>query len=464
MSTVIKIGGSSLANGLSVKDALSVVHRDPSVSAVVVSAPGKRSGIENDTKVTDLLLSLHYALENGNESDVESLSEEIRKRYLEIGSFHAYDSFELMFDDVFRRMFDQLQNITDATQRQMYTISRGEYLMALLFAKLLNWEFVDATEIIRFNNDGTCAWDLCESLIHEKLLLKKGEANGFVVPGFYGADLNGESIHVFPRNGSDISGAIVAAGMGADEYKNWTDADGLSSVDPRLIPGAPSIGTLSYEEAREATYGGMGALHPLALYPVEMKDIPTVVRNVKNPGHPGTRITTVRKRNQGEGPFMMVTGRDGFSCITITMPLMNETLGFVHQATGVLVNHSISLERLMDQADVVSLVVDSQEASEDSLVEVVIELQKSFPQARIKLEHDVALVVVLGAGMKNHVGVAKDVIAAVADIGVSNKLITQPLSETSITIGVSSYRLDDVVRAIYHSCINPPVHSIIYPA
>lgn len=338
--------------------------------------------------------------------------------------------------------------------------------MAHLIAEKLDWEFVDATDLIRFNEDRSCNWEFSASRIHEQLSVRMQDVKGFVVPGFYGSNLDGNAVVTFPRSGSDITGGIIAAALDASEYQNWTDTDGLCNANPALVPLARSIPGLTYSEAQEATHGGVSALHPLALYPVERKGIPTLIRNTNNPGHPGTRISKRRRRAEDEGSFVMVTGKDGFSIITIAMPLMNWTLGFTHQVTGILLNHQVSLERNVDDANILTLAVDSKNVSDESLEAIMKEIQDCFPSATVNMEHDVALVMVIGEGMRSHVGAAMNVLGAFVSVGANIKLITQGASEISITFGISSYRQNEAIQAIHQQCFvpKPLPASLTYPA
>src|SRR5205823_1488160 len=146
-----------------------------------------------------------------------------------------------------------------------------------------------------------------------------------VVPGFYGAMPNG-SIKTFSRGGSDITGALLARGIRAEVYENWTDVSGVLMADPRIVSNAKSISTLTYRELRELSYMGANVLHEEAVFPVIDVGIPVRVRNTNAPHNVGTLIV-----NQVEGSTSTVTGiagRKGYTVIALEKNLMNSEVGF----------------------------------------------------------------------------------------------------------------------------------------
>ena len=161
--------------------------------------------------------------------------------------------------------------------------------------------FIDASEIIRFDGAGKLLAAETDKAIAERLL----GANPVVVPGFYGAMPDG-SIKTFSRGGSDITGALLARGIRAEVYENWTDVSGVLMADPRLVQNPKTIPTLTYRELRELSYMGANVLHEEAVFPVIDVGIPVNVRNTNVPQHPGTRIVSAI-----EGSTSSVTGIAG---------------------------------------------------------------------------------------------------------------------------------------------------------
>ena len=167
----------------------------------------------------------------------------------------------------------------------MTRINRREALCAALFSEYAGLPLVDAAEIIRF--DGADRLNAPETLRRVRAMsLQYPRA---VIPGFYGANPDGTTA-LFPRNGSDITGALVAAGMGASLYENWTDVPGLMTGDPALCPDAKVIPEISYADMQRLAKDGATRLHPDCLAPVESAGIPTRLKCTFTPGAPGTLI------------------------------------------------------------------------------------------------------------------------------------------------------------------------------
>ena len=261
---VCKFGGSSLADAGRVRACAGILRADAARRFAVVSAPGKR--FAGDEKITDLLLRAA----GGDAGALETALERFAAMAARLGVDMAGE---------LRRAAAEVP-----VRGADYAASRGEYLCALLLAKYLGWEFIDAAEVIclragRADVEGSCA----------RLLRRLKPLQNAVIPGFYGADTAG-GIRTFPRGGSDITGALVAAAMGACLYENWTDVDGLQSADPRLVENVLCVPALRYRQMR--LLAGMGAqvLHPDSLLPVMRAGIPTALKNSFHPERPGTRI------------------------------------------------------------------------------------------------------------------------------------------------------------------------------
>ena len=264
---VCKFGGSSLAAGdrfLRVRD---IIRSDPSRRAIVVSAPGRRDA--KDEKITDLLIRY---FETGD----EALWRAAETRFLEIGETIGADAAPL------------LQETREAILRKpsaAFAAGRGEYLSARLLARLLGFRFVDAMDCVRFTEGG--ALDRAATR-REMLHCLCGEP--FVLPGFYGADAARRAF-VFPRGGGDITGALVAANLGADVYENWTDVDGVYDRDPAVDPRARRQRRLTYDQMESLAAAGANVLHPDSLRPAREESIPVHVRSSFLPQASGTWIT-----------------------------------------------------------------------------------------------------------------------------------------------------------------------------
>lgn len=269
MKKVVKFGGSSLADSSQFKKVRSIIEQDPERAFVVVSAPGKRHS--QDHKITDLLLMSHQL--SSHDLNFEEVFELIESRYTEICS-----DLDLSID-INPILSEVKENISKGASRD-YVASRGEYINGLLLADYLGIDFIDASEIIRFNDNGVFDDDKSEELISEKLK----DVERAVIPGFYGANRHGQII-TFSRGGSDVTGSIVANGVEASIYENWTDVSGFLMADPKIQEDAKPMGLVTYKELRELSYMGAPVLHEEAIFPVRKKEYPYKLKTQMNLKH-----------------------------------------------------------------------------------------------------------------------------------------------------------------------------------
>lgn len=269
---VSKFGGSSMADAGMFQRVRHIIQNKRHPHYIVLSAPGRRTS--GDEKITDLLCKAHDLLTNGK--DPVGVIRAIQCRFEEIAS-----SLKIAFPE---GLSEQLKN--DVLISRDYAASRGEYLCARLFAEYASLPFVDAAELIHFDKSGRLdRMRTCASIREMSKRLPCA-----VIPGFYGSMPSGR-IRTFSRGGSDITGALVAAALHADVYENWTDVDGLMSIDPALCPEALHHPCVSYRQMQELSLSGAGILHPSCLEPVRISGIPTVLRNTFHPERRGTYIS-----------------------------------------------------------------------------------------------------------------------------------------------------------------------------
>ena len=271
---VLKFGGSSLADAEHFRSVAEIVKSDPSRRYVVASAPGKR--MSGDSKVTDLLYKC-YALACDDE-DITEVFDEIKARY---NSIIEDLGIELDLTEAYEKIrFSMLHN-----SGRDYVASRGEYLNAMILAKYLGFDFIDAKKVVFFNEDGTFNAERTNDVMRDALSTREYA----VIPGFYGSMPNG-TIKTFSRGGSDITGSIVARAASATLYENWTDVSGFLMADPRIIDDPKPIKTITYKELRELSYMGATVLHEDAIFPVRYSKIPINIRNTNSPEDKGTFI------------------------------------------------------------------------------------------------------------------------------------------------------------------------------
>ncbi len=261
---VCKFGGSCVADSEGFRRARGILEADPARRYAVVSAPG---AVDGGPKVTDLL----EAAWNGDNAALNRAADRFHRIAVGLG----LDPEDALTRETLRRA---------ATRDAL--LSRGEYLCARLFARCIGWPLVDAADCVCFDGAGTLS--VPDTLQRLRRLARTTPRA--VIPGFYGADPSGEIV-TLPRNGSDITGALVAAGTGADLYENWTDVPGLMTADPAQSPEARLIPAATYPQMRRLAQRGARVLHPDCLAPVEQAGIPTHLMWFKRPDRPGTVIS-----------------------------------------------------------------------------------------------------------------------------------------------------------------------------
>ena len=268
MSIIVsKFGGTSLANGrqfLRVKD---IILSNEDRKYIVASAPGKSNS--EDTKVTDLLY-LSYDLAKHKITFIDTL-EKVFDKYKDI-----IKNANLDLD--LSEYFNQLKIDLESGKDRDFIASRGEYLNAYILANLIGYDFVDAKDLIFFDENGNFDEKKSYNAIEN---MKKNHKNA-VIPGFYGSMPKG-NIKTFSRGGGDLTGSIISRGVKTDLYENWTDISGFMSADPRIVKNPNKIEVITYKELRELSYAGASVLHEEAIIPVTVAGIPIEIKNTFKP-------------------------------------------------------------------------------------------------------------------------------------------------------------------------------------
>ena len=431
MKKVVKFGGSSLANSDQFRKVGEIIRSEESRRYVVPSAPGKR--FPEDTKVTDLLYACYNKAAAGEDFSREL--KEISDRYYEI-----IRGLELSLS--LEEEFQQIEKDFKAQAGTDYAASRGEFLNGKIMAAYLGFEFIDAASVIRFDKNGNFDADKTDSLLAKRL----AKCERAVIPGFYGAMEDG-MVKTFSRGGSDITGSLVAKAVHADLYENWTDVSGFLVTDPRIVDDPAVIETITYRELRELSYMGATVLHEDAIFPVQKEGIPINIRNTNRPEDKGTLIveSTCRK------PRYVITGiagKKGFCSINIEKSMMNSEIGFGRKVLQVFEEQGINFEHVPSGIDTMTVYVH-QDEFEEKEQQVIAGIHRAVNPDFIEMESDLALIAVVGRGVKSQRGTAGRVFSALAHAHVNVKMIDQGSSELNIIIGVENRDFETAVKAIY---------------
>ena len=446
MIKVVKFGGSSLASAEQFKKVGDIIRKDETRRYVIPSAPGKRT--PKDTKVTDMLYHCYGQAILANDDDdceeyqrsFEDLIEKIKERYQEIIEGL---SLELSLDEDFKVI---KENFSKKIGRD-YAASRREYLNGKIMAAYLGIEFIDAAEIIFFDEEG----NFDDKKTDEAVAKRLENLERAVIPGFYGSGPDGK-IRTFSRGGSDITGSIVAKAVHADMYENWTDVSGFLIADPRIIPNPKAIDVITYRELRELSYMGATVLHEDAIFPVRKEGIPINIRNTNSPEDKGTLIVedTCRK------PRFIITGIAGkkdFASITVEKAMMNGQIGFCKKVLEVFEDNGISIEHMPSGIDTMTIFVH-QDEFEEKEQKVIAGIHRAVEPDFLELESDLALIAVVGRGMRATRGTSGRLFSALAHANVNVKMIDQGSSELNIIIGVRNHDFQPAIKAIYDIFVN----------
>ncbi len=436
MVKVVKFGGSSLADATQFRKVIKIITSENDRKYVIPSAPGKRNS--SDTKVTDMLYNCYETAAKGE--DITDIFTMIKNRYNEIIADLGLD---LSLEDE----FEMIRHSMIHKAGRDYAASRGEYLNGIILAKALDYKFIDAADVIFFKEDGTLDADRTNIAVADALK----DCNNAVIPGFYGVMPN-DTIRTFSRGGSDITGSIVARAVEADLYENWTDVNGFLMADPRVVTDPLVIQKITYRELRELSYMGATVLHEDAIFPVRCAGIPINIRNTNHPEEAGTMIVAKSDGYDHQHIITGIAGKHGFSVITVEKDMMNSEYGFGRKLLEALEKEHISFEHLPSGIDTMSVVV-STSVIDEKRQKVIDRITQAVQPDTISIDDGIALIAVVGRGMKNAKGTAARVFKAISDADINIRMIDQGSCELNIIVGVDDTDFNRAMNAIYHEFI-----------
>ena len=443
---VTKFGGSSLANAFQIQKVCNIVLSDPDRRVVVVSAPGKRT--KDDIKVTDLLIDVAKTRIAGGDHTVPLKT--VLDRFVEITD-------ELGIPDVMPSITKQVTEVVEAkiTDSVLYLDSvkaMGEDSSARVVAGYLNSTGHKAvycnpkdSGLFLEHNDMGKAVILDESYDNLAKLITDDETL-YIFPGFYGYTKSGQII-TFSRGGSDITGSILAGALGAEVYENWTDVDNVYAVNPSLVSNPFPIREITYDEMRELAYAGFTVLHEDALFPVYVRGIPVNIKNTNNPSAKGTWI--VSKRTHYDSLITGIAGEKGFCTITVKKYLMNQQVGFLWNVIRIFMEEGISIEHIPSGIDTVTVIVRKKYFTPEKQEVICNRILKELSATDIKVERDLAIVMIVGEAMANSVGIMARAASALSNAGINLRIVNQGASEISMMFGVAESYCSYAVKVLY---------------
>lgn len=433
MLVVSKFGGSSLANATQFAKVKKIIDDDSLRKVVVVSAIGKED--KTDNKITDLLYLLSAHIRYG--VDGSHLWEQIYNRYNKVKT-----DLGLSLD--LEKEFIEIKNKLSQFYDESYLVSRGEYLSAKLMSEYLGREFVDASKLFVFD-------------YHGKIDLKKTNANinyyikphhKVVVPGFYGINPDG-SIKLFSRGGSDVTGALLAAGLKASKYENFTDVDGILMADPKIINSPKQIQELNYDELRELSYMGASVIHEDTLFPVIEDNIPIHILNTNNPFGNGTIIC--KKASNQEQVITGITGKKNYHSLTVLKAKQADKLAIICDVLNIFKRYNIIVEHMPTSIDSFSIVFE--ECPSDKLFVIISEIKGLENVIDVSVDNDIALVAIVGRNMVTKPGISGKIFGILGEANINIKMIAQGALELTIIIGVSNDNFNQTIQELYKNLV-----------
>lgn len=440
MLKVCKFGGSSLSCGEQFRKVKDIVQADATRSVIVVSAPGRR--FDGDSKVTDLLYLCHAHLKYGVSYD--GIFEMIEQRYNEIKEYCGL-SVDLAAE------FAEIRSHMHKRMSIDYLASRGEYLNALLMAEYLGYAFADARDWLHFNYDGKVDFEKT----YASLAAIVAETPRVVLPGFYGSTPDG-SIKTLSRGGSDVTGAIAAAAIGAGAYENWTDVSGILMANPKIVDNPKSIERITYAELRELSYMGAEVLHEETVFPVREKNIPLYIKNTNDPAAPGTLIgesfedDSLEEDNSNTRFITGISGRKHYTVISIHKIGRPNEVGLLRRALKVAEKYGVSVDHVPSGIDSFSLVIPS-DAVEHCLHDMISDLKEACAPDSVKVTSDISLIAVVGRKMAFRPGISGRLFGMLGNNDINIRLIEQSADEIIIIVGVADKDFERTIRVMYNS-------------
>ncbi|PYQ50219.1 MAG: hypothetical protein DMF59_11440, partial [Acidobacteria bacterium] len=442
---VYKFGGAAVGNAEALRVAAEHVRAAPARVVVIVSA---MQGI------TDLLLDASRAALSGDRIAYEYAAEQFAvKHRAVVASLMPEDrrldaEIEKVTADL-RSMCNSISVLHELTPRAADAlVARGERLVARIFAEFIGAKYVDATDLIFTERRLGSLWPnfrRCERAA------AKLDGKVVVVPGYIASGPDDEVV-TLGRGGSDFSAAIVARSLNAKSVTLWKEVDGLMTADPKSVPNARLLSEVHYREAAELAFYGAKVLHPRTMIPLVDRGIPLFVRNTFRPQSSGTRIAADVK--PGAYPVKALAAIHRQALIAIEGKGMIGVPGVAGRAFTALAQagHSVSMiSQALSESSICFVVPDSEADHAIKALQAAFESERRMKLIdRIHAEKHIALIAVVGLGMRGRPGIAARTFSALSGRKVNVVAIAQGSSELNITIAVTESDATPALIALHN--------------
>jgi aspartate kinase len=451
---VMKFGGTSVEDAKAIDRTAGIVRgrRDKGLTPIVV--------VSAMAKVTDQLLAAAHAAGRGDRTGPLAIIARLRNRHLEtagalldptsIGELtKSIDAEFCSLDEILRG----LAAVGELTPRiSDMIVSMGERLSSRMIAEAFAQRGLDAVHIdarqciITDNQHGKAIPQdaLIEARLKEHVLPLAAAGRVCVMGGFIGSTEKGVTT-TLGRGGSDFTAALVGGGLDAGAIEIWTDVNGIMTTDPRIVPEALRVKTISFEEAAELAYFGAKVLHPATILPAVKKNIPVLVLNSRNPENEGTRIISMAPHCNS--PFKSIAAKRRLTIIDIVASRMLMSHGYLKAIFDVFDKHKCPVDMVSTSEVSVSLTVDSNE----KLPEIAADLSQL---ADVKYEGRKALICMVGENIRGQNGIAARVFQAIRHVNV--RMISQGASEINMSFMIEEDDADEAIRSLHAEFFGDP--------
>ncbi len=446
--TVMKFGGTSVESAEAIARTARIVagRRASGVQPIVV--------VSARAKVTDPVLQAATAAAAGDRETALAITARLLTRHREAAGALSVDNAWLpaefaALDEILRG----LAAVGELTPRiQDMIVSYGERLSSRLIADVfarapaLDGVHIDARRCIVTGAEHTRAIP-DDARIAERLRalvqLLAEDVSTVVMGGLSGATESGAT--TLGRGGSDFTGALVGAGIGAEAIEIWTDVDGIMTTDPRVVQSALRVRSISFEEAAELAYFGAKVLHPATILPAVKRNIPVLVLNSRNPSNEGTRIQALSPPCRN--PVKSIAAKRRLTIVDVVASRMLMTHGYLKAIFDIFDKHRCAVDMVSTSEVSVSLTVDSNEA----LPAIAADLSRL---ADVKYEGRKALICLVGDDIRGHSGVAARLFNSIRHINV--RMISQGASEINMSFMVDEDDTDEAIRSLHAEFFRDP--------
>jgi aspartate kinase len=451
---VMKFGGTSVEDAAAIRCTAAIVQgrREKGLTPIVV--------VSAMAKVTDQLLSAASVAARGDRSGALAITARLRNRHLETAtalvSAEAIPDLSKWIEAEFCGLDEVLRGLAavgELTPRiSDMIVSVGERLSSRMIADAFRHTGLDAVHIdaraciVTDAQHGRAIPQdaLIEQRLKEHVLPHTVEQRICVMGGFIGATEKGVTT-TLGRGGSDFTAALVGGAIDADAIEIWTDVNGIMTTDPRIVPDALRVKTISFEEAAELAYFGAKVLHPATILPAVSKNIPVLVLNSRNPHNEGTRIISLAPHCRS--PFKSIAVKRRLTIIDVVASRMLMSHGYLRAIFEVFDRHKCAVDMVSTSEVSVSLTVDSNE----KLPEIAADLSQL---ADVKYEGRKALICMVGENIRGQQGIAARVFQAIRHVNV--RMISQGASEINMSFMIEEDDAEEAIRSLHAEFFSDP--------